>query len=95
MEIAKRTYNLTYEQMLLKGTQLTNTEWIIGFVIYTGKETRIMMNSSEGSVKQSDLEKTMNKFTVYIVTWILVMTLTLAIVGNFWYNDASQMKENL
>jgi magnesium-transporting ATPase (P-type) len=51
IEIAKRTYNLNYEQMLLKGTQLTNTEWIIGFVAYTGKETRIMMNSFDGKVK--------------------------------------------
>ena len=37
--------------MLLKGTQLTNTEWIIGFVAYTGKDTRIMMNSFDGKVK--------------------------------------------
>lgn len=45
VEIAKKTFNLTYEQMLLKGTQLMNTSWIVGFVAYTGKETGIMMNS--------------------------------------------------
>ena len=45
MEISKKSFNLTYDQILLKGTQLMNTDWVIGFVAYTGKETRIMMNS--------------------------------------------------
>ena len=31
--------------MLLKGTQLVNTSWILAIVAYTGMETRIMMNS--------------------------------------------------
>ncbi|XP_048657219.1 phospholipid-transporting ATPase IB-like [Marmota marmota marmota] len=30
------------DQMLLRGTQLKNTQWIIGVVIYTGFETKLM-----------------------------------------------------
>ena len=89
MEIAKKTYNLSYEQILLKGTQLMNTDWVIGFVAYTGKETRIMMNSQVGNLKMSDLEKMMNRFTVTIVTYLLILTLALAIIGGFWHSDAS------
>jgi len=70
-----------------------NTDWIIGFVAYTGKETRIMMNSQVGNLKQSDVEKMMNKFTVTIVTYLLVLTLALAIIGGFWHSEASAVSE--
>lgn len=66
-----------------------NTEWIVGFVAYSGKETKIMMNSQVGRLKQSDIEKMMNKFTVYIVTMLLVMSIVLAIIGGFWHSEAS------
>ena len=81
--------------MLLKGTQLTNTEWVIGFVVYTGKETRIMMNSAEGNVKVSDVERTMNLFTIYIVSTLTILTLVLAILGGFWHDEASEINEEL
>ena len=96
MVMSKKTYALNYEQMLLKGTQLTNTEWVLGFVAYTGKETRIMMNSQAGGqIKQSDVERLMNKFTVFIVIGILVLTITLALLGGFWHAEASEIKQEL
>jgi len=30
--------------MMLRGCKLKNTEWVIGIIIYTGKDTAIMMN---------------------------------------------------
>ena len=47
----KRYFALSHEQLLLKGTYLKNTQWVLGFVVYTGRETRIMMNSQLGSHK--------------------------------------------
>ena len=40
-------------------------------------------------MKQSDVEKMMNKFTVTIVTYLLILTLALAIIGGFWHSEAS------
>ena len=62
----KKYYALTHEHMLLKGTVLKNTKWVIGCVVYTGKETRIMMNSQLGRFKQSNVERIMNNFTIQI-----------------------------
>ena len=76
--------------MLLKGTFLRNTRWIVGLIVYTGKETRIMMNSQKVRNKQSDIEKMMNKFTFYVVTTMLVMTFVLALLGGFWHSQASK-----
>ena len=76
--------------MLLKGTFLRNTRWVVGLIVYTGKETRIMMNSQKVRNKQSDIEKMMNKFTFYVVTTMLVMTFVLALLGGFWHSQASK-----
>ena len=46
-----------------------------------------------GSLKQSDVEKMMNKFTVYIVTTLMILTLTLAIIGGFWHSNASKASD--
>lgn len=39
---------LDVKNLLLRGSVLKNTEWVIGVCAYTGKDTKIMKNS-EGS----------------------------------------------
>lgn len=36
-------------QLLYRGARLKNTKWIYGLVIYTGRNTKIMMNSDSSS----------------------------------------------
>ena len=62
----KKYFPLSHEQLLLKGTVLKNTKWVIGSVVYTGKDTRIMMNSQSGAHKVSSVERMMNLFTIQI-----------------------------
>ena len=45
VESNKKTLTLTNKSLILRGSNLANTEWIIGVVVYTGKDTRLMMNS--------------------------------------------------
>jgi phospholipid-transporting ATPase len=40
-----KDHTLSEKQLLLKGASLQNTDWVIGLVVYTGEETKIMMNS--------------------------------------------------
>ena len=37
--------SLSSDNLLLRGSSLRNTEWIVGVVTYTGHDTRIMRNS--------------------------------------------------
>jgi magnesium-transporting ATPase (P-type) len=39
-----RTVSLDNKQLALRGSNLANTKWAIGAVIYTGKQTKLMMN---------------------------------------------------
>ena len=49
-----------------KGANLMNTEWAIAICIYTGIETKIMLNSQAGRVKMSHLEKMLNTLVIII-----------------------------
>ncbi|CRG97760.1 aminophospholipid-transporting P-ATPase, putative [Plasmodium gallinaceum] len=59
------------KQFVLRGCKLKNTDWIIGIVIYTGKETKIQMNSTKPIRKTSKLERLTNRMTIII--WFIQM----------------------
>jgi phospholipid-translocating ATPase len=46
--------------MVLRGTVLRNTRWAIGLVLYTGEDTKIVMNSGDTPSKRSKVERQMN-----------------------------------
>lgn len=60
---------LDVDNILLRGSSLKNTEWIYGVAIYTGHQTKVMMNSSKNVAKFSKIEKWTNK---YITMGILI-----------------------
>ena len=42
--------------IILRGCSLRNTDWIIGLTIYTGHESKIMLNSVKARPKKSRVE---------------------------------------
>ncbi|EIW73502.1 hypothetical protein TREMEDRAFT_26850 [Tremella mesenterica DSM 1558] len=52
-----RSEAVTINEMLLRGCSLRNTKWIIGMVIFTGADTKIMLNGGETPSKRSKIEK--------------------------------------
>lgn len=46
--------------VLLRGCVLRNTEWVIGVVVFTGIDTKIVMNSGGTPSKRSRVERLMN-----------------------------------
>ena len=53
-------------QLLLRGCTLKNTEHVYGVVIYTGHETKVMMNSKEAGQKMSYIMRKMNLLLVTV-----------------------------
>ncbi len=49
------------DHLLLRGSSLRNTEWVIGFVVYAGHQTKIMMNSTGARFKKSKIDRLTNK----------------------------------
>ena len=73
-----------YDNFLLRGSSLKNTDWIIGLVVHTGHQTRIMMNSTGSKAKLSRIEKLMNIMILYIFILQLFLCLIAAAYGTVW-----------
>ena len=82
-------FPITNKEFLLKGSVLRNTNWIIGIVLYTGKNNKIILNSKKPKVKISLLEKNLNKF----ITVLLIIIVFLCLFSLLRYNlDRRQNK---
>ena len=60
VKVGKEAFPVDMQMALLRGTVLRNTKWVIGIVIYTGEDTRIVMNSGGTPSKRSKVERQMN-----------------------------------
>jgi len=58
---------------------LKNVEYVVGIVVYTGHETKLMQNQGFSRNKKSHIEKQLNKyiFGVFIVQCLLCVILAI------------------
>uniref|UniRef100_A0A2P2LHY8 Phospholipid-transporting ATPase n=1 Tax=Rhizophora mucronata TaxID=61149 RepID=A0A2P2LHY8_RHIMU len=77
--IQKQTIPLTPNQILLRGCSLRNTEYIVGAVIFTGHETKVMMNSMNVPSKRSTLERKLDKLILILFGTLFFMCVIGAI----------------
>ena len=54
------------KNLLLKGAKVKNTKWVIGLVVYTGKETKIQLNATNAKSKMSLMEKRLHRMVIAI-----------------------------
>jgi phospholipid-transporting ATPase len=54
---------------MLRGCVLKNTKYAIGLVLYTGHESKIMLNSNKPRLKRSQVETQLNREIVNV--WIV------------------------
>lgn len=45
------THPLSLKHFIPKGSNIWNTTWVYGLVVYTGKETKVRLNSIRGKPK--------------------------------------------
>ncbi|EGR27708.1 phospholipid-translocating p-type flippase family protein, putative [Ichthyophthirius multifiliis] len=81
------------KQLLLRGAFLRNTDYILGVVVYTGKDTKIMRNSELPKNKISDMEKTMNTYILGILIFQLISSFFTAILS--YFSNCNYMDDQL
>ncbi|GKZ35717.1 hypothetical protein AbraIFM66950_006469 [Aspergillus brasiliensis] len=72
---------ITINNVLLRGCFLRNTEWALGVVLFTGEETKVMLNSGETPSKKPRLAKDLNWNVIYNFIILFIMCLICGI-GN-------------
>lgn len=83
-----RLFNCTLKNLLLRGCFIRNIDYCFGLVVYTGPDTKIMMNSKKSPAKVSNVMKMMNKmlYTVFAFQIFLLFvfsSLSVIWTGNF------------
>ncbi|KAJ3719928.1 phospholipid-translocating ATPase [Lentinula raphanica] len=68
--------------VLLRGTVLRNTSWVIGVVLFTGEDTKIVQNSGGTPSKQSKVERQMNPQVLLNLVLLALMATACAIVDS-------------
>ncbi|GJP32690.1 hypothetical protein CLOM_g17291 [Closterium sp. NIES-68] len=72
---------ITPANILLRGSRLRNTRWAVGMVVYTGRETKIMMNATDPPSKRSFVERRLD----FVIMFELVVLVGLATLSSVMF----------
>ena len=72
---------VTINELLLRGCAVRNTAWIIGLVVFTGADTKIMLNGGDTPSKRSKIERETNFNVVVNFILLSIMCLVAAIIS--------------
>lgn len=79
---------ININNLLLRGSALKNTEWILGLVVFTGRETKIMLNSGITPSKRARMSRNLNWNVIYNFIILFFMCLVAGIVqGVVWRSN--------
>ena len=76
---------LDAKQLLLKGAKLKNTKWVIGIVVYTGHNCKLMKNAKDPISKFSSVESLMNSGLIIIFLVQFVLCCVSIILRGYYY----------
>ena len=85
---SKSVYSLTHSQLLHRGAQLRNTQWIYGVVVYAGVDTKLFLNQQPPPSKFSTVERMLNRFILGIFLFQMFICLLNAVLSGF-FEEAS------
>lgn len=76
---------VSINNMLLRGCNLRNTEWVLGVVVFTGFDTKIMINSGITPSKRSRIARELNWNVIYNFVILILMCLASGLYqGIYW-----------
>lgn len=86
----KINVNSIIKNLLLKGSILKNTEYVIGLIVYCGFNTKIMKNAKNPRIKMSYVMKTMN----FILKTVFLFQITCCALFSIAYLIFTDKKED-
>ena len=77
----KEPLHFNYDNFILRGSSLRQTQYIIGIAVYIGHNTKSMRNSPSATQKISKLEKLMNFQILFIFIFQVVLSIIASIIN--------------
>ena len=85
---------ISTNDFLLKGSVLKNTNWIIGIVVYTGMNNKIILNSKKPRLKISKVEKNLNYYLLFIFTFLIICCAECSVFHHYHYIKNQKFYDN-
>lgn len=76
---------ITINNLLLRGCTLRNTKWAIGIVVFTGADTKIMLNAGITPTKQSRMSRELNYYVLLNFIFLFVICFISGLVNGIYY----------
>ncbi|XP_077241181.1 phospholipid-transporting ATPase 1-like [Tasmannia lanceolata] len=84
MDIDGKRFSLGPSNIILRGCEIKNTAWAVGVAVYTGQETKVMLNNSGAPSKRSRLETHMNREIVLLSLFLIVLCTIVSTCAGIW-----------
>lgn len=83
---------VTINNILLRGCSLRNTKWVIGIVVFTGDDTKIMLNAGITPTKQSRISRDLNHYVYVNFLLLFALCFSSGVINGVYYtkNPASR-----
>ncbi|CCE62010.1 hypothetical protein TPHA_0B03400 [Tetrapisispora phaffii CBS 4417] len=79
---------ININNLLLRGCTLRNTKWAMGIVIFTGNDTKIMLNAGVTPTKKSRIARELNFSVVINFLLLFVLCFVSGIINGVYYNKS-------
>lgn len=89
----EKTEPITINNILLRGCFLRNTKWVIGVVVFTGDDTKIMLNSGITPTKQSRLSRELNHYVLLNFILLFVICFVPGVVNGVYYTRHPESRD--
>ena len=76
----KKTY-FDSKNVILRGSRLKNVDYIYGVAIYTGSDTKLMLNINHSSLKMSDIDRILSYIVIFLIAMSIVTTAIATVIG--------------
>lgn len=84
--LTERAEAVSITNMLLRGCSLKNTKWVIGIVVYTGEDSKIILNSGVTPTKRSRFTRLLNIPVIINFFFVVILALISGIVNGIYWN---------
>lgn len=84
---------ITINNTLLRGCTLRNTKWAMGIVLFTGDDTKIMLNSGVTPTKKSRISRELNFSVLINFIVVFILCLIAALVNGVYYSKEPSSRD--
>lgn len=85
---------ININNMLLRGCTLRNTKWAMGLVMFTGNDTKIMINSGVTPTKKSRISRELNFSVIINFCVLFILCFISGIVNGVYYKKQNQSRQS-